>query len=104
MSALPPKADIRQCDHDVCFVPIAEVGRTTPPAPSTAAMPVPQSDATSKFDVNVTASITSDYNYRGYTLSDHKPSASTSFEATYNILFADVTADSMQIRCSRNCR
>ena len=26
-------------------------------------------------------SITSDYDYRGYTLSDHKPSVSTNFEA-----------------------
>jgi len=69
----------------------------TPAAPSTAAMPAPRTDTVSKFDVNVTGSITSDYNYRGYTLSDHKPSVSTSFEATYNILFADVNADSVQI-------
>ena len=83
-STLRPQANAQQADS------------APPPAPSTAAMPVPQTDA-SKFDANVTASITSDYNYRGYTLSDHKPSASTSFEATYNILFADVTADSVQI-------
>jgi len=69
----------------------------TPPAPSTAAMPAPRTGTASKFDVSVTASITSDYNYRGYTLSDHKPSASTNFEATYNILFAEVNADSVQI-------
>ena len=25
MSALPPKADIAERDHDVCFVPIAEI-------------------------------------------------------------------------------
>jgi uncharacterized protein (TIGR02001 family) len=66
-------------------------------APATAAIPAARTDTTSKFDVNVTASITSDYNYRGYTLSDHKPSASTNFEATYNILFAEVNADSVQI-------
>jgi uncharacterized protein (TIGR02001 family) len=69
----------------------------TPPAPSTAAMPAPLTDTASKFDVSVTTSITSDYNYRGYTLSDHKPSVSTNFEATYNILFASVNADSVQI-------
>jgi hypothetical protein len=37
------------------------------------------------------------YNYRGYTLSDHKPSASTNFEATYSVLFANVDAASVQI-------
>ena len=65
--------------------------------PPTAAMPAPRTDTASEFDINVTASMTSDYNYRGYTLYDHKPSASTSFEATYNVLFADVTADTVQI-------
>jgi hypothetical protein len=60
-------------------------------------MPAPQTDSGSKFDASVTASITSDYNYRGYTLSDHKPSVSTNFEATYNIIFASVNADSVQI-------
>jgi uncharacterized protein (TIGR02001 family) len=74
-----------------------QADNAAPPAPSTAVMPAPQTGSASKFDVSVTASIASDYNYRGYTLSDHKPSASTSFEATYNILFADVTADSVQI-------
>ena len=68
-----------------------------PPTPSTASLPSPRTDTASKFDLSVTGSITSDYNYRGYTLSDHKPSASTSFEATYNIFFANVTADSVQI-------
>jgi hypothetical protein len=28
MSALPPKADIRRSVHGVCFVPIADIGRT----------------------------------------------------------------------------
>jgi uncharacterized protein (TIGR02001 family) len=74
-----------------------QAGSATPPAPSTAAMPAPRTDTASKFDVSVTAAITGDYNYRGYTLSDHKPSVSTNFEATYNILFAEVTADSVQI-------
>ena len=74
-----------------------QADRTTTPAPSTAAMPVPRTDTTSKLDASVTASITTDYIYRGYTLSNHEPSASTNFEATYNILFADVTADSVQI-------
>ena len=34
--------------------------------------------------------VTSDYNYRGYTLSDHLPSVSGNVEATYNIFFASV--------------
>jgi uncharacterized protein (TIGR02001 family) len=79
---LPPQANAQQADG------------ATPPAPS---MPAPQPDTASKFDINVTGSVTSDYNYRGYTLSDHKPSASTSFEATYNVLFAEATADTVQI-------
>ena len=84
-SALRPQANAQQAES------------APPPSQSTAAMPAPRTDTASKLDVNVTASITSDYNYRGYTLSDHRPSASTNFEATYNILFADVTADSVQI-------
>ena len=28
MSALPPKADIRQCIEDVCFVPLADIALT----------------------------------------------------------------------------
>ena len=82
---LRPQAKAQQADS------------ATAPAPSTAARPAPRTDTASKFDVNVTASITSDYNYRGYTLSAHKPSASTNFEATYNILFVDVNAASVQI-------
>ena len=39
----------------------------------------------------------SDYNFRGYTLSDHKPSISTNLEATYNILFAAVNAASVHV-------
>jgi hypothetical protein len=30
MSALPPKADIRQCELNVRFVPLAEVGPKSP--------------------------------------------------------------------------
>ena len=69
-STLQPQAEAQQADS---------AARN---APATAATPTPQTDTASKFDVNVTASIASDYNYRGYTLSDHKPSVSTNFEAT----------------------
>lgn len=69
----------------------------TSPAVSIPARPALRTDAASTFDIKVTASITSDYNYRGYTLSDHKPSISTNLEATYNILFATVNAASVQV-------
>jgi uncharacterized protein (TIGR02001 family) len=83
-SALPPQANAQEV-------------ASAPPARSTAAVPAPGTGTASKFDVSVAASITSDYNYRGYTLSDHKPSVSTNFEATYNILFAAIDAASVQI-------
>lgn len=69
----------------------------TPPAPSTTTRPAPPKDATSIFDVNFGAAITTDYNYRGYTLSDHKPSASTNIEATYNLFFAGVNTASVDM-------
>jgi uncharacterized protein (TIGR02001 family) len=69
----------------------------TPPAPSTTTRPASPKDATSSFDVNFGAAITSDYNYRGYTLSNHKPSASTNIESTYNILFASVNTASVEM-------
>jgi uncharacterized protein (TIGR02001 family) len=69
----------------------------TPPAPSTAAKVEPATGTTSTFDISASASITSDYNYRGYTLSDHRPSASTNFEATYNIFFAGINTASVQM-------
>ena len=75
----------------------AQEAASAPPARSTAGVPAPGTDTAAKFDVSVAASITSDYNYRGYTLSDHKPSVSTNFEATYNILFAAIDAASVQI-------
>jgi uncharacterized protein (TIGR02001 family) len=67
----------------------------TPPAPSTATKPEPPKDSSSAFDVNFGSSLTSDYNYRGYTLSDHKPSVSTNIEATYDIFFVGVNTASV---------
>ena len=49
------------------------------------------------FDIRFNALITSDYNYRGYTLSDHQRSVSGSFEATYGIFFAGVNAGSVDM-------
>ena len=74
-----------------------QLDSSTPPAPSTATRPEPPKNPASSFDVNVGASITSDYNYRGYTLSDHRPSVSNNIEATYNIFFAGVNTASVQM-------
>jgi uncharacterized protein (TIGR02001 family) len=52
---------------------------------------------TSAFDAKFAAAVTSDYNYRGYTLSDHLPSVSANVEATYDILFASVNTASVQM-------
>jgi uncharacterized protein (TIGR02001 family) len=62
---------------------------TTAVAPVTALQPV--------FDVTFGTLATSDYNYRGYTLSDHKPSVSAYFEGTYGILFARLYASSVRL-------
>ncbi len=51
----------------------------------------------STFDSKFAAAVTSDYNYRGYTLSDHLPSVSANIEATYNVLFASVNTASVQM-------
>jgi uncharacterized protein (TIGR02001 family) len=69
----------------------------TPPAPSTTARPESAQNSKSLFGVNIGASLSSDYNYRGYTLSDHRPSVSTNIEATYNIFFAGINGASVQM-------
>jgi uncharacterized protein (TIGR02001 family) len=61
----------------------ATIGLGTPPAIAQ----TPATPAASTLDASLSGALTSDYNYRGYTLSDHQPSASTNFEATYNIFF-----------------
>jgi uncharacterized protein (TIGR02001 family) len=85
ISTLPPQAKAQQ-----------ENGVTSP-ALSGPARPAVRTDAASTFDIKIIASIASDYNFRGYTLSDHKPSISTNIEATYNILFAAVNAASVHV-------
>jgi len=85
LAVLPAAARAQQTDS------------ATPPAPSTAAKVEPSKASGSTFDINVSAAVTSDYNYRGYTLSDHRPSASTNWEATYNIFFAGINAASVQM-------
>ena len=66
----------------------AEVPATTSPSAT---------ETTSLFDAKFAAALASDYNYRGYTLSDHFPSASSNLEVTYGILFASVNTASVQI-------
>jgi uncharacterized protein (TIGR02001 family) len=51
----------------------------------------------SSFEASMTAAIASDYNYRGYTLSDHNPSASATFEGTYGSAYADASGASVQM-------
>ena len=82
-STLSPQAKAQQ-----------ENGATTP---ALSARPALRTDAASTFDIKIIAAIVSDYNFRGYTLSDHKPSISTNLEATYNILFAAVNAASVHV-------
>jgi hypothetical protein len=68
-----------------------------PNAPA-AAMPIATPPPTqSQFDATFNAAITSDYNYRGYTLSNHQPSASTNFQASYGIFFAGQNSSSVDI-------
>jgi uncharacterized protein (TIGR02001 family) len=81
----PPRAKAQQ-----------ENGATSP-ALSNPARPAPRTDTASTFDIKIITSVTSDYNFRGYTLSDHRPSISANLEATYNILFAAVNAASVRV-------
>jgi uncharacterized protein (TIGR02001 family) len=73
-------------------------GGSVPNAPSETALAVaPATPTQSSFDVSFGGSITSDYNYRGYTLSDHRPSASANFEVTYNVFFAGLDGASVRM-------
>lgn len=84
-------------------VPLVDqaVSSTTPPAPlvvKTAPPPATSvSDAASTFDAKFNAAVTSDYNYRGYTLSNHLPSVSANAEADYNMFFGSVNVASVQM-------
>jgi len=69
--------------------PLAVKAEQPPAAPAT--------EAASTFDAKFSAGITSDYNYRGYTLSDHLPSVSANGEADYDIFFASVNVASVQM-------
>ena len=62
---------------------------TTAIASVTAVQPV--------FDVTFGTLAMTEYNYRGYTLSDHKASVSAYFEGTYAILFARLYASSVRL-------
>jgi uncharacterized protein (TIGR02001 family) len=66
------------------------VVKAQPPAASTA-------EAASSFDAKFSAGATSDYNYRGYTLSNHLPSVSSNVEVTYNVFFTSLNVASVQM-------
>ncbi|MBX9840468.1 MAG: TorF family putative porin [Xanthobacteraceae bacterium] len=57
---------------------------------------VPES-AKSQLEFAIRGGLTSDYVYRGVTLSDRKPAAGAAIEATYNVLYAGVTVASVRL-------
>jgi uncharacterized protein (TIGR02001 family) len=71
---------------------------TTTAAPTvTKAPPAKTStDSDATFDVKFNAALTSDYNYRGYTLSNHLPSVSSNLEVDYSIFFTSANGASVQ--------
>jgi uncharacterized protein (TIGR02001 family) len=73
-----------------------ETGNAAPLATKSPAAKT-QGDAASSFDAKFYAAVNSDYNYRGYTLSNHLPSVSSNLEATYLVFFASVNTASVQI-------
>jgi uncharacterized protein (TIGR02001 family) len=76
----------------------AQAQQTTPqPAGAVATATSSGAAATSAFDASVSGTLTSDYNYRGYTLSNHFPSAATDMEATYGIFFAGINSASVDM-------
>jgi uncharacterized protein (TIGR02001 family) len=56
-----------------------------------------QAETAFSFDAKFNAAVASDYNYRGYTLSNHQPSVSSNLELTYLIFFASMNTASVQI-------
>jgi uncharacterized protein (TIGR02001 family) len=77
--------------EDNAFTPVA-------PPLVTKAQPLPAAaEAASSFDAKFSAGITSDYDYRGYTLSNHLPSVSSNVELNYDALFASVNVASVQM-------
>jgi uncharacterized protein (TIGR02001 family) len=66
------------------------------PIPTKASAAKAQTDSGASFDAKFNAALTSDYNYRGYTLSNHLPSVSSNVEVDYSILFASVNGASVQ--------
>ena len=70
----------------------------SPLALKAGAAPTPSgADAATSFDAKFNAGITSDYNYRGYTLSNHLPSVSANAEVDYGSLFASANGASVQM-------
>jgi hypothetical protein len=80
----------QQADTSTSAMPPLLVKAEPPPT-------APATEAPSSFDAKFSAGITSDYNYRGYTLSNHLPSVSANGEADYDIFFASVNVASVQM-------
>jgi uncharacterized protein (TIGR02001 family) len=90
---LPPAANAQQSDSATSAAPpiVTKAPATTTQTAKT------QAEAASSFDAKFNAAVTSDYNYRGYTLSNHLPSVSSNLEASYLVFFASVNTASVQI-------
>ena len=89
-----PPAKAQQSPPIVTKAPSA---KETSAAETPALAPLAPPEGASSFDAKFTAGITSDYNYRGYTLSNHFPSASANLEVSYWILFGSVNTASVQM-------
>ena len=70
---------------------------TAPLVVKTLPPPAIPADPSSVFDAKFNAGVTSDYNYRGYTLSNHLPSFSANGEADYGTFFGSVNVASVQM-------
>jgi uncharacterized protein (TIGR02001 family) len=79
-------ATAQQADSTSAVAPVV----TKAPAAKT------KSDSDTTFDAKFNAALTSDYNYRGYTLSNHLPSVSSNVEVDYSVFFTSVNGASVQ--------
>jgi uncharacterized protein (TIGR02001 family) len=74
----------------------ADSTTAAPPMDTKAPAAKTPTDSDATFDAKFNAALTSDYNYRGYTLSNHLPSVSSNVELDYSIFFTSVNGASVQ--------
>jgi uncharacterized protein (TIGR02001 family) len=90
-AAFAQQAPLAQSAGSSTAAAVPLVVKTEPPPPTPVAEPA------STFDAKFSAAVTSDDNYRGYTLSNHLPSVSANGEVDYNIFFASLNVASVQM-------